>query len=94
MFICILLNLYLILKQITNQFVRTYIISEFGCVLVNDTIKCDRNKYLLGFESKVYDLQRHKLREYQPEDYILMSTGYEINRNNRDKQKTTYFKLF
>ena len=74
-------------KRITSHSFKTDIISEFSYILVDDTIEFDRNKYLLGFENKVYDLQHHWLIDYKPEYYISMSTGYEIDRNNRDIEK-------
>ena len=74
-------------KRITSHSFKTNIISEFSYVLVDDTIEFDRNKYLIGFESKEYDLQHHQLIDYKPEYYISMSTGYEIDRNDRDIEK-------
>ena len=74
-------------KRITSHSFKTDIISEFSYVLVDDTIEFDRNKYILGFENKVYDLQHHQLIDYKPEYYISMSTGNEIDRNNRDTEK-------
>ena len=74
-------------KRITSYFIKTDIISEFSYVLVDDAIEFDRNKYLILFESKVYDLQYHLLRDYKPEYYISMNTGYDIDRNNRDIEK-------
>ena len=74
-------------KRITSHSFKTNIISEFCYVLVNVTIEFDRNKYLLAFESNVFDLQHHQLSDYNPEHYISISTGYEIDRNNRDRQK-------
>ena len=53
-------------KRITSHSFKTDIISEFSYVLVDDTIEFDRNKYLLGFENKVYDLQHHQLIDYKP----------------------------
>ena len=54
------------LKKITSHSFMTDIISEFSYVLVDDTIEFDRNKYLLIFENKVYDLQHHRLIDYKP----------------------------
>ena len=80
-YIYILLNLYLILKEYKVIF-KTYIISEFSYVLVDNIIKFDSNKYLIGFEFKVYDIQHYKLRDYKPENYISMNTGYGIDIEN------------
>ena len=35
----------------------------------------------------IYNLHHHQLIDYKPEYYISMSTGYEIDRNNRDIEK-------
>ena len=54
-------------KWITSHSFKTDRISEFSYVLVDDSIEFDRNKYLIGFESKIYDLQHHQLIDYKPE---------------------------
>ena len=77
-------------KKIKSHSFKTDIITEFSYVLIDDKIEFDRNKYLLVFENKVYDLQRHQLIDYNTEYYILMSIGYEMNRMNRDKKKHLY----
>ena len=74
-------------KRITSHSFKTDIISEFSYVLVDDLIKFDRNKYLVVFENKVYDWQHHQLIDFKPEYYISLSTGYKIDRNNKDKEK-------
>ena len=40
---------------------------------------------MLKFEYKVYDLQHYQLIDYKLE-YFSMNTGYDIDRNNRDKE--------
>ena len=81
-------------KRITSHSFKTDIISEFSYLLVDDKIEFDRNKYLLGFKINEYDLQHHQLIDYKIEYYISMSTGYDIDRNIRDKKKKTYYWLF
>ncbi len=37
----------------------------------------DRNKYLLGFENGILDLQQKRFRNGTPDDKVTMSTGYD-----------------
>jgi len=41
-------------------------------------VEFDTNRNLLGFSNGVYDLGTCQFREYLPEDYITMSTGYDF----------------
>ena len=43
---------------------------------------------------KGYDLEHYQLIYYKPEYYISMSTGYEIDRNNRDIEKENVLEIF
>jgi P4 family phage/plasmid primase-like protien len=36
--------------------------------------KLDENKYLLGFENGIYDLNTHNFRDGKPDDYVSLST--------------------
>jgi len=44
----------------------------------NEDIKFNHNPYLLGFKTKVYDMKEGKMRDYEPKDYISISTGYDL----------------
>ena len=74
-------------KIITSHVLKTDLISKFSYVLVYNKIEFYRNKYLIKFESKVYYLQHHQLRNFKREYYILTNTGYDIDRNNKDIYK-------
>ena len=56
-------------------------------LLYFDNIEFDTNPFLLGYDSKVYDLREGGFREYKPDDYISMSVGFDIDREKRDKEK-------
>ena len=56
-------------------------------LLYDDKMEFDTNPYLLGFDSKVYDLPDGAFREYKPDDYVSMSVGFDIDRKNRDRKK-------
>ena len=47
--------------------------------LINETIKFDDNKDIIGFNNGVYDLIKHEFREIKYSDYLTMSCGYDYN---------------
>ena len=38
--------------------------------------KLNNKLELFGFRNKVYDLDKHELRDYRPDDYVSITTGY------------------
>lgn len=38
--------------------------------------KMDESTHLVAFTDKVYDLQRHEIRDIRPTDYVCLNTGY------------------
>ncbi len=38
--------------------------------------KMDESRHLLAFSDKVYDLDKHEVRDIKPDDYICLNTGY------------------
>ena len=52
---------------------------------INETkIQFNTNLFLSGFVSIVYNLRDGAFRKYKPDDYISMSFGFDINRENTD----------
>lgn len=66
-----------------SELIGTY--KEYG---VNDSVKFDDKWWLLGFENKVYDLKEGKMRDYQYDDYVVTTVGYDW-RDPTDEEITT-----
>ena len=58
---------------------------------INDIIKFDMKKHLLGFENGVYDLDGGKLRDYCYDDFMTMSCKYSFVKICRDDE--TYIEV-
>ena len=74
-------------EKISSRAFKTEVINELSYVLFDKKVKFDSNLFLLGFDSKVYDLQKGILWSYKPKDYMTMSVDYDIDRKNRDTIK-------
>ena len=74
-------------KKISSRAFKTEVINELGDVLYDTKVKFDSNPFLLGFNSKVYDLQKGIFRNYKPTDYKTMSVGYDIYIEKIEMQK-------
>ena len=71
-------------EKISSRAFKTEVINELSDVLYDKKVKFDSNPFLLGFDSKVYDLQKGCLRNYKPTDYMTMSVGFDIDIKNRE----------
>ena len=87
-------NVYLFCIEFFSDFKRLggygfsiEIINVMTNLLYDDKIEFYTNPFLLGFDSQVYDLRDGAFREYKPDNYILMSVGFDIDRKNREKEK-------
>lgn len=47
--------------------------------------KLDNNKYFIGFNNGIYDLQNFEFRDGKPEDFISMTVGYNYIDKHTDK---------
>ena len=60
--------------------------------------KIDNNKNVISFNNMLYDLEKGKFRNIEPEDFISKTTGYEIklekNENIRNKINNLLYSIF
>ena len=74
-------NITWALKDSKNRSNQISIINSSEAFLVNEDIKFDDNKDIIGFNNGIYDLIRHEFREIKYDDYLTMSCGYDYNPN-------------
>jgi len=70
-------------NNIYIELTELYFINNEGKFLEN----LDDNPKLIGFENGIYDLDKMKFRDGQPEDYVSMTTGYDFVEKHTDKIK-------
>lgn len=73
------------LKLITHKkdIIETY--KEYG---VNNEIKFDNKWWLFGFTNVVYDMKERRMREYNYDDYVSTTCGYEWREPTEEEMKT------
>jgi len=62
--------------QIRYLQAKKNIVATYEEINVSD-IDLDDKWWLLGFNNMVYDLQTHSFRDYQRDDYVSITTGYD-----------------
>lgn len=67
------------LQQLKNSVFKTHCINEATTIFENKTLIFDDNKYLLGFNNCVLDLNICKARPYKYDDFVTYSTGWDLN---------------
>lgn len=68
----------------TTNFINNIITEAANIFFYNDEDffeKLDANKYLIGFDNGVYDLENHKFRDGEPLDHVSISVGYDYEVN-------------
>ena len=53
-------------------------------------INFDDKWWLFGFNNKVYDMKECEFRDYKPEDYITITTGYDYREPTEDEVEFVY----
>lgn len=61
------------------------------CKLVNDIF--DKKPFLLGFENGVYDLTNNEFRQYNYDDYMTVTTGYDYKFIDIDNSTDEIFEI-
>ena len=56
----------------------------------NNEFEFDAKPNLIGFKDKVFDLETKELRDYRPDDYITMSTRYNLEERDQVKINKLY----
>ena len=72
-------NINWALKDFKNRSNQINIINSSEAFLINEDIKFDDNKDIIGFNNGVYDLIKHEFRAIKYDDYLTMSCGYDYN---------------
>lgn len=83
-----------LIRKFKTQSFKKKIIAETANIFYtknpNFVDKLDENKYLIGFNNGVYDLESMIFRSGKPDDYLTFSTGYdytEFNPNDAEFKK-------
>ena len=67
---------YVMSCKIGNSSFTSGVVSYLQTLYKNNKINFDTNGYILPFDDCYYDLKEHKFDKYKPEDYVLITTGY------------------
>ena len=78
-----------IVEKLKTESFKNSVIASAASRFIDEKFeeKLDSNPNLLGFENGVYDLENGIFRKGIPEDYMLLSTGYDYNPNYTNKSK-------
>ena len=63
------------------------IINVMKNLLYSDKNEFDTNTFLLGFDSKVFDLRKGVFIDYKPDEYVSISVGFDIDREIEKRYK-------
>ena len=74
--------------KLQNYSFKTEIIKTYKGFGTNNDIKFDSNWKLLGFNNLVYDMELEAFRDYQYDDYISITTGYDWHEPTTDEITT------
>ena len=75
------ISLMKIVEKLKTESFKNSVIASSASRFIDEKFeeKLDSNPNLLGFENGVYDLENGIFRKGIPEDYILLTTGYDYN---------------
>ena len=90
-------DLMKIVEKLKTESFKNSVIASAASRFIDEKFeeKLDSNPNLMGFENGVYDLEAGIFRKGIPEDYVLLSAGYDYNPNyNEDSKDVTEIKKF
>ena len=76
------------IDRLHNNQYEMEIIKAYEKVGTNDKIVFDDNWKLFGFNNLVYDMEKECLREYQYDDYVSITTGYDWREPTEEELET------
>lgn len=65
------------LNKLKSSNYKDGIVKTYKEVGDNVNVRFDDKWYLLGFNNMVYDLKKNEFREYEYDDYVTITTGYD-----------------
>jgi len=65
------------IKKLKTAKYKQEMVSTYKEINLKTEIKFDNKWYLFGFNNKVYDLEKGEFRNYDFDDYISITTGYD-----------------
>jgi hypothetical protein len=75
------------LNKFKNYTYVTSIVNTYKEFDLCDNITFDNKWWLLGFKNCVYDLKEYRFREYEYEDYVSITCGYDWKEPTEDELK-------
>jgi P4 family phage/plasmid primase-like protien len=90
-------NILNIIYKLEDNSFKDKLLNELKLYLADTNFlnKIDSNKYLIGFENGVFDLEKNEFRNGKGEDYIMKTVGYDYIEENDTKVQQyimNYFK--
>ena len=91
-------NILTLIKKLKKRNNKESLIKECSYLFYDKTFndKLDENKYLIGFNNGVYDLQKETrgFRAGRPDDFISFSTGYDYKEYDINHSDVKYIENF
>jgi len=73
------------IKKLKTAKFKQEMVSTYKEINLKTEIKFDNKWYLFGFNNVVYDLEKGEFRDYEYDDYISITTGYDWREPTNDE---------